>query len=167
MRLNKRPHNFYPTLSVASFSPLPPLLPELSVFCTSSQVQFQTVKICQVQLSCENTAPTYRNNRLSFDLWQLINSHVIYEVFTSYWTFILETFFPAHDNAHKQIFASKPKNTTSQNHSVEWQCSHCCKNNQLKLQTIADWGGGVSELNNPWTDGHKIWHRSKWIMSVI
>jgi len=65
MRFNNRPRNFYPTLSVASFSPLPPLLPELCVSCTA---QLETVRIRQVQLSRENTVPTRQCRHSTFDL---------------------------------------------------------------------------------------------------
>jgi len=42
------------------------------------------------------------------------------------------------------------------NHSVARLCLHCCKGDQLFLWRSAKLG--VSELRNPWTDCHKIWH---------
>jgi len=42
------------------------------------------------------------------------------------------------------------------NHCVAQWCLHCCKGDQLFLWRSAKLG--VSELWNPWTDCHKIWH---------
>jgi len=46
--------------------------------------------------------------------------------------------------------------TYSHHHTVARQCLHCCKGEQLFLWRRAKFG--VSELQNPWTHYHKIWH---------
>jgi len=48
------------------------------------------------------------------------------------------------------------QDTLKSHHSVALWCLHCCKDDQLFLWRRAKLG--VSELWNPWTDCHKIWH---------
>jgi len=50
----------------------------------------------------------------------------------------------------------KWNNSPPCNHSVARYCLHCCKGDQLFLWRRAKLG--VSELQNPRTDCHKIWH---------